>query len=124
MNWVRQDLRLAIYMRDGFRCLYCGASQFLDECLSLDHLCAGADNSPANLATACISCNVAKGEMGLAEFVGEDLAESIRRAAGRPVDRLTAAAVLVVRGSASRAVAWLSTFRMAGGPHGAESDWR
>lgn len=30
MNWIRKDKRLAIYMRDGMACVYCG--------LTLDHL--------------------------------------------------------------------------------------
>ena len=38
MNWIRQDKRLAIYLRDGLACAYCGHSVESGASLSLDHL--------------------------------------------------------------------------------------
>ena len=52
-----------IFARDGFRCIYCGLDgrDFLSWMqLSLDHIIpknAGGDNTQANLATCCRSCN-------------------------------------------------------------------
>src|SRR3954463_13334313 len=51
--------RLRIYMRDKFRCQYCGDKQSLSQ-LTLDHIMPrsrGGDNSPVNVVTACIECN-------------------------------------------------------------------
>lgn len=51
--------RLRIYMRDKFRCQYCGDKKGVNE-LTLDHILPrsrGGDNSPVNIVTACIKCN-------------------------------------------------------------------
>ena len=51
--------RLRIYMRDKFRCQYCGDKKVVNE-LTLDHIMPrsrGGDNSPVNIVTACIACN-------------------------------------------------------------------
>src|SRR5688572_8145611 len=51
--------RLRIYMRDKFRCQYCGEKQGVAE-LTLDHILPrsrGGDNSPVNIVAACIPCN-------------------------------------------------------------------
>jgi len=52
--------RNLIMKRDGYRCLYCNAT----ENLTLDHILPssrGGDDSWENLATCCGSCNVKKG---------------------------------------------------------------
>jgi 5-methylcytosine-specific restriction endonuclease McrA len=54
--------RLRIYMRDKFRCQYCGDKKSATE-LTLDHIMPrsrGGDNSPINVVTACIACNSRK----------------------------------------------------------------
>ena len=51
--------RLRIYMRDKFRCQYCGEKKAATA-LTLDHIMPrsrGGDNSPLNIVTACIACN-------------------------------------------------------------------
>ena len=56
--------RLRIYMRDKFRCQYCGEKKQPTE-LTLDHVyprSRGGDNSPVNIVTACIKCNNRKGD--------------------------------------------------------------
>jgi 5-methylcytosine-specific restriction endonuclease McrA len=61
--------RLRIYMRDKFRCQYCGEKKAADE-LTLDHILPrsrGGDNSPVNVVTACVSCNNRKGDRTPAE---------------------------------------------------------
>jgi 5-methylcytosine-specific restriction endonuclease McrA len=55
--------RLRIYMRDKFRCQYCGEKKNVDG-LTLDHILPrsrGGDNSPVNVVTACVACNKRKG---------------------------------------------------------------
>jgi 5-methylcytosine-specific restriction endonuclease McrA len=55
--------RLRIFVRDRFRCQYCGQKKAAYE-LTLDHITprsrAGC-STPENLATACVSCNTRKG---------------------------------------------------------------
>ena len=65
---VRKDLRLAIYLRDRFTCLYCGKDlhNAKPEDLTLDHLkcqCEGGPNDPTNLVTSCKKCNSTRGKI-------------------------------------------------------------
>lgn len=51
--------RLRVYIRDKYRCQYCGDKKNPSE-LTLDHILPrsrGGDNSPVNIVTACIICN-------------------------------------------------------------------
>lgn len=55
--------RLRIYMRDKFRCQYCGERKQVAQ-LTLDHIfprSRGGENSPVNIVTACVACNQRKG---------------------------------------------------------------
>ena len=55
--------RARIYMRDKFRCQYCGVKKTAGD-LTLDHILPrsrGGDNSPMNIVTACVVCNNRKG---------------------------------------------------------------
>jgi len=61
--------RLRIYMRDKFRCQYCGEKKVAAE-LTLDHIqprSRGGDNSPLNIVTACNACNNRKSDRTPAE---------------------------------------------------------
>ena len=61
--------RLRIYMRDKFRCQYCGEKKVAAE-LTLDHIVPrsrGGDNSPVNIVTACVPCNNRKSNRTPAE---------------------------------------------------------
>src|ERR1051325_5589416 len=61
--------RLRIYMRDKFRCQYCGDKKTAAE-LTLDHILPrsrGGDNSPVNVVAACLACNNRKGDRTPAE---------------------------------------------------------
>lgn len=61
--------RLRIYMRDKYRCQYCGEKKASGE-LTLDHILPrsrGGDNSPVNIVTACVACNTRKGDRTPAE---------------------------------------------------------
>ncbi len=55
--------RLRIYMRDHWRCQYCGEKKQAND-LTLDHIfprSRGGENSPVNIVTACLACNNRKG---------------------------------------------------------------
>ncbi len=64
-NWINKVLRLAIYMRDRFTCVYClrdlhDAPSFD---MTLDHVTPrefGGRHIVSNLVTACRSCNSSK----------------------------------------------------------------
>lgn len=65
--------RLAIFARDGFRCVYCGNAFTADD-LSVDHVqprMRGGDGSQGNVVTACRGCNTAKGGRRLSEFLAQ-----------------------------------------------------
>lgn len=64
---ISKRLRFEIFKRDGFRCLYCGATP-LQSPLHIDHveaLANGGTDDPANLVTACAACNLGKGAVPL-----------------------------------------------------------
>jgi 5-methylcytosine-specific restriction endonuclease McrA len=64
-KWCPKAKRLAIYIRDGFSCAYCG-TDLRDAApyqISLDHLIpreAGGTHEATNLVTACFRCNSAR----------------------------------------------------------------
>jgi 5-methylcytosine-specific restriction endonuclease McrA len=54
--------RLRIFVRDRFRCQYCGAKKPAQD-LTLDHITPrsrAGQSTPENLATACVECNTRK----------------------------------------------------------------
>lgn len=72
-KWIRKDKRLAIYIRDGFACAYCGTDlrQADPRRVTLDHLTPrhhGGGNEATNLVTACVSCNSSRGDRALELF--------------------------------------------------------
>ncbi len=55
--------RARIYIRDRYRCQYCGDQKNAAE-LTLDHIlprAQGGESTPQNLVSACIKCNQRKG---------------------------------------------------------------
>lgn len=74
MNWIRADKRLAIHIRDNFRCVWC-SEDLRDsrpgQC-TLDHYVPslrGGSNEPENLVTACGSCNSSHHSKAVEEFL-------------------------------------------------------
>lgn len=62
-------LRFEIFKRDGFRCIYCGATP-QNMPLHIDHVepvASGGTNDPSNLVTACGACNGGKSAVRLTE---------------------------------------------------------
>lgn len=71
MNWIRKEKRLAIYLRDGLACCYCGQGVEDDAKLTLDHLIPhvrGGSNTPTNLVTCCHKCNSSRGSRSWRSF--------------------------------------------------------
>src|SRR5262245_14974451 len=82
--WIRPASRLAIYCRDGFRCVYC--CRDLHDAdprdITLDHLIAkvdGGSNLPNNLVTSCRTCNCQRQAQPISRFCGPETRADIRR---------------------------------------------
>lgn len=74
MNWIRPEKRLAIYLRDGLACCYCGDAIEQGATLTLDHIVAhsrGGRNEAANLVTCCKRCNGARGNRSWKAFAAK-----------------------------------------------------
>jgi len=91
-RWIRVEKRLAIYLRDGFRCLWCdrdlhGAHPAE---VTLDHAMPrskGGSNSHRNLFTACRSCNSARADKPLRTTANAYHVQRIARHRRRKLDR-------------------------------------
>lgn len=120
MNWIRQDKRLAIYLRDGMACAWCGHSVEQGARLQLDHLTpvsAGGTNEATNLVTSCARCNAARGDRpvevwaeAVAEYLNhgvtaEEILAHVEDTRRRPLDRDEARRMIARRGSAARVLA-------------------
>lgn len=70
-KWITRQKRLAIYLRDGMACAYCGTGIEDGVELSLDHVtphCNGGNNHESNLVTCCKKCNSSRGNRSVSEF--------------------------------------------------------
>jgi len=119
-KWCRPSTRLAIYLRDGLSCCYCGATVEDGALLTLDHLHAhshGGSNDPSNLVTCCHRCNSARGNRPVAVFAravaayldhgveAATIVAHVRACARRTLPRAEARELISRRGSVSRALA-------------------
>lgn len=66
------ELRVAVFLRDGYKCRYCGELATEPECDHITPLSLGGKSVMDNLATACMPCNRSKGAKPLAEWRGRD----------------------------------------------------
>lgn len=104
-QWIRADKRLAIYLRDGFHCLYCltdlhGAHP---TDVTLDHLQCRADggtNNESNLVTCCRSCNCSRQDQPVTRFAGPETQKHIRRNTQRNLKRYRTLAKALIAGEA------------------------
>ena len=83
-TWIRPEARLAVYLRDGFRCLACSADLHGADPrdVTLDHVIAkvdGGGNGPENIYTCCRACNCSRQDKPLKAFVGPETLKAIRR---------------------------------------------
>jgi 5-methylcytosine-specific restriction endonuclease McrA len=118
MNWIRQEKRLAIYLRDGLACAYCGDSVENGAKLSLDHIITWSNNGtndPSNLVTCCSRCNSSRGDRpmrtfaaGVATYLGVDvkgIVKHINATRKRTLPVAEAKDMIARRGSAARVLA-------------------
>ena len=104
-GWIARSMRLAIYLRDRFTCQYCGTDlhQANPREVTLDHLkpqCQGGDHKPANLVTACLSCNSRRQHQPWRRYAPEGAVQRILRTIRRKPNVALARAIL--RGEISR----------------------
>lgn len=83
-QWIRAEKRLAIYLRDSFRCVYCCSDLHAADPrdITLDHVTPKADggtNHETNLVTACRACNCSRQDKPLARFAGPETRADVRR---------------------------------------------
>ena len=85
MKWIRNSTRVAIYMRDGLACGYCGATIEDEAQLTLDHCTPrvkGGSNKPDNLITCCHACNSKRQDTPMATF-----AAAVAKTLGRKITK-------------------------------------
>jgi len=118
MNWIRQTTRLAIYMRDGRKCIWCRQTNSEVKRLTLDHVktySGGGSNDPSNLVTSCMACNASRGAKSakvFARYIAErtdqkprEVTRRVRNAKTRVLPRPEARALIRMNGSAKKALA-------------------
>ncbi len=67
-----QELKLQVYMRDGFVCAYCVRTMTHFNQVTVDHVLPkskGGKDTVDNLTACCRSCNVKKGNLLLTQFL-------------------------------------------------------
>ena len=121
-KWIRRERRLAIYLRDGMACVYCGDSVEDGAQLTLDHIvcrCKGGDNGSTNLVTSCDRCNSRRGNRSVSKFVkgvsaytGEDaeiILKRIHNCRRRKVPMPQALTLIKMRGTYSSVMTALAS---------------
>lgn len=118
-KWIRNERRLALYLRDGLACCYCGSAVEDGVRLTLDHLLPhshGGDNSNSNLVTACLKCNSARGNRDwqgfaatVAQYLNHDITAAdiighIETTSARPVQLAAAKQLIAARGGFTQAL--------------------
>jgi len=119
MNWIRQEKRLAIYLRDGLACAYCGDSVENGAKMSLDHVkpwSKGGSNEATNLVTCCGRCNSSRGNRPMRKFAAavagyinhgttaEEIIKHVNNTRKRTLPMAEAKELIARRGSAAKAL--------------------
>jgi len=102
-KWIRPEKRLAIYLRDEFRCVYCGRDLHKADAteVNLDHVrphSKGGSNDATNLVTSCKCCNSSRGNKSLAQFADEPTRRAVRRQTRRSLRKPLALAKEIING--------------------------
>lgn len=105
-KWIRPWRRLAIYLRDGFSCAYCGRDLkgAPREEVTLDHLdCRtnGENHAESNLVTCCRSCNSSRQDKPWRQYATGGAIERIDVLVTLPLNESLAKAI--IRGDAPAA---------------------
>jgi hypothetical protein len=118
-EWCRKDKRLAIHLRDGLACVWCGATLEDGMVFSLDHAkpkSKGGSNDGSNLISACLRCNSSRGSRSMAAFAravaaylnhgttAKQILDHVKACLRRAVPRDEAKAMLARRGSVAAAI--------------------
>ena len=101
---IRKDLRLAIYLRDSFSCIYCLADLHGADPsdITLDHIVCQADggsNGAGNLVTSCRACNCSRQDKPLARFAGPETRKHVRRNLKRSIRKYRTLAKAIIAGT-------------------------
>jgi 5-methylcytosine-specific restriction endonuclease McrA len=104
-SWITALRRLAVYLRDGFCCVYCERDlhNVRPSEITLDHVRAtgaghrGADHSNHNIVTACSQCNSSKKDRTLATFANDAAKRRVRNALRRKVNVALARSIIASR---------------------------
>ena len=111
MNWIRREKRLAIYIRDGVRCVYCRMGPRDGRRLSLDHrepYSTGGTTDHTNLITCCLNCNGARNNRPLERWATTAVRQRVERLLGKPIHVGEAKQAMAKHGGFSQAVAALA----------------
>lgn len=125
MNWITQEKRLAIYLRDGLACAYCGTGIEESAKLTLDHVIPhskGGRNHESNLVTCCAHCNSSRGNRDVNVFIkavagyinhgvtAKEIKKHIADCTSRDLKtyKTMAKEMISLRGSAAKAIAGMS----------------
>ena len=80
---LKQRHRWRILERDGFRCIYCGATPWDDNAkLHLDHIVPLVDDgksTASNIVTSCKSCNISKNKRPIRKETREVILKEVGR---------------------------------------------
>lgn len=98
-SWIRPEKRLALYIRDGFTCAYCGRDLRNADArdVTLDHLLprsAGGSNEATNLITACLRCNSQRGNKAYADYATGGAIDRIEQLRHAPLNAALAKAII------------------------------
>lgn len=68
---IKAKHRMEVFVRDSWTCQYCGDPSLCSESATADHIVpavSGGSHLPANLRTACRSCNSARRNASIEDF--------------------------------------------------------
>jgi 5-methylcytosine-specific restriction endonuclease McrA len=91
-RWIRPVKRLAIYLRDGYCCVYCSRNLCGADPreVNLDHVVSrvdGGTNHESNLVTTCRACNCSRQDQPVGKFCTAEVRLTIRRLTSRSLTR-------------------------------------